>query len=276
MQSDFDLNLYDYSARNYDPLLGRTTTIDPHSETYYSLSSYSYFANNPLLFVDPTGKDLLFYVWEYSSEDQFGTTMKRRKVQFSDLDEKTQKALEAFAKTDEGNSYFAKFAKAGDKVGSVEFGEDGKLSDHDIGVSARADPDAGWAGANGITLTKQNGKNRLSFNIILNTETISYDNNVESLSLTLGHETFIHLDQYAEALVEAARKNDVKAINEIYREKRKNANDDNGGPDHNAYINNGPSMVRMKNYIQQLRSILNPEKVDKAVKIHDDKFKIKK
>ena len=54
------LNLYDYGARFYDPLIGRFTTPDPLSEKYYSISPYAYCANNPVNAVDPDGRD----IWE--------------------------------------------------------------------------------------------------------------------------------------------------------------------------------------------------------------------
>ncbi|GHV43012.1 hypothetical protein FACS1894180_0860 [Bacteroidia bacterium] len=49
------LNLYDYSARHYDPVIGSFTTVDPLAEKYYSISPYAYCANNPVRFIDPTG-----------------------------------------------------------------------------------------------------------------------------------------------------------------------------------------------------------------------------
>ena len=50
------LDLYDSEARWYDSLLGRTTTMDPLAEKYYSLSPYLWCAGNPVKFVDPDGK----------------------------------------------------------------------------------------------------------------------------------------------------------------------------------------------------------------------------
>ena len=35
------VDLYDLQARWYDSLLGRTSTLDPKSEKYYSLSPYT-------------------------------------------------------------------------------------------------------------------------------------------------------------------------------------------------------------------------------------------
>ena len=49
------LNLYDYSARYYQPAIGRFTTVDPLAEKYYSISPYAYCLNNPLKYIDPTG-----------------------------------------------------------------------------------------------------------------------------------------------------------------------------------------------------------------------------
>ena len=54
------LNLYDYGARFYDPLMGRFTTPDPLSEKYYSISPYAYCANNPVNAIDPRGDSIWF------------------------------------------------------------------------------------------------------------------------------------------------------------------------------------------------------------------------
>lgn len=49
------LNLYDYGARHYDPVLGRFMTVDLLAEKYYSISPYAYCANNPVNYIDPLG-----------------------------------------------------------------------------------------------------------------------------------------------------------------------------------------------------------------------------
>jgi RHS repeat-associated protein len=58
---DLNLNIYDFHARGYDPVLGRTWQIDPGSESYYPMSPYSWVMNNPLKFVDPTGMFAEYY-----------------------------------------------------------------------------------------------------------------------------------------------------------------------------------------------------------------------
>ena len=50
------LDLYDSEARWYDSLTGRTSTLDPKAEKYYSFSPYTWCAGNPLKFVDPSGE----------------------------------------------------------------------------------------------------------------------------------------------------------------------------------------------------------------------------
>ena len=51
------LDLYDYGARRYDPALARWTSPDPLCEYYYNISPYAFVNNNPIIYIDPDGKD---------------------------------------------------------------------------------------------------------------------------------------------------------------------------------------------------------------------------
>ena len=54
------LNTYDYGARQYNPVTARWDRVDPLCEKYYSVSPYSYCANNPVRYIDPDGEKILF------------------------------------------------------------------------------------------------------------------------------------------------------------------------------------------------------------------------
>ena len=56
------LNTYDYGARQYNPITARWDRIDPLAEKYYSISPYAYCMNNPIIFVDPDGKEKKSYL----------------------------------------------------------------------------------------------------------------------------------------------------------------------------------------------------------------------
>ena len=52
------LEWMDYGARMYDGQIGRWQTIDPQCEKYLGYSPFCYTVNDPILFIDPNGKEI--------------------------------------------------------------------------------------------------------------------------------------------------------------------------------------------------------------------------
>ena len=65
------LGLYDFGARQYDPVIGRWMTQDILSKNYAELSPYSYCANNPINLVDLNGMKI-----DSLSEEKFESLLR--------------------------------------------------------------------------------------------------------------------------------------------------------------------------------------------------------
>jgi RHS repeat-associated protein len=71
-EQDTESNLHYFGARYYDAGAGRFSTIDPHSDLYFSISPYHYAGNNPLAYIDPTGADTVYFIDQNSRPNDDG------------------------------------------------------------------------------------------------------------------------------------------------------------------------------------------------------------
>jgi len=268
LEEDLGLNTYDYGARSYMPDVVRWRSIDPHADSYFSVTPYSSFANNPISFVDPTGKDILFWQWQGGTgEDSEGEW---KQVTYNKLDKKTQTAISNFAKTKSGKSLLGSFANKGDKIGDVEFTEDGKFANHNFNLKEFSS----YGSAEGVTRGPinntvsgpvQEGEKALSyidFRILLNRGG-SNDSDLNAVE-TLGHEAFLHLSQYLDDYVKAFEANDIEGMNSVMA-KHKNGNPEGARNHLNMSNPNSKEAEKYNQFINQLKSVFNPRAVQKHV-----------
>lgn len=64
-------NSYDFGARILDPRLGRWLSLDPLAQKYPYASPYNFVLNNPMVFVDPDGREV---VWNNYLKKNLGSS----------------------------------------------------------------------------------------------------------------------------------------------------------------------------------------------------------
>ena len=129
------LSWHDNAARFHDTLFPRFTTVDPLAEKDPGTSPYAYCGNNPLRFIDPTGKRILINNIDYAgyhdncNDDLFVKEMANvlDMIRQNGGEEVVNDLMNSgtnyiFRPTDEANSYTsAKSDGNGNPIGDVEF-----------------------------------------------------------------------------------------------------------------------------------------------------------
>ena len=84
LQTDFELQWYDYGARFYDPELGRWHSLDQLASNYYKWSTYCYVLNNPLKYADSDGRLVVFAPGTSQEfKNKFATTVRYMNIKGS-------------------------------------------------------------------------------------------------------------------------------------------------------------------------------------------------
>ncbi len=95
-ERDVETGLDYRGARFYDSDVARFLSLDPHAADYPELSDYCYVAGNPVMFIDPDGKNII--IW-YSEEEVDKETGKKHTV---------NKSYEYGSETEVPNNAFVK------------------------------------------------------------------------------------------------------------------------------------------------------------------------
>lgn len=64
------LDTYDYGARQYNPVTARWDRMDPLCEKYYSISPYAYCLDNPIMCIDPDGRNIYMLFYTVGNKDE--------------------------------------------------------------------------------------------------------------------------------------------------------------------------------------------------------------
>ena len=187
--------LYYYGARYYDPKTSIWLSVDPLAEKYPSISPYVYVANNPMVYVDPDGRDIVpYFVNSLENDGSFRATKGYLSSNF-------YKAMVDYGKTEQGEKFLLQFLKKDQSFAGVTATADGiyhnqtlniidlRLKDESVSPQQRNSAlSANGEPFNGYTRFRADG-GKLNVDIMMNT---FGDSDHGFLTETFGHETLLH------------------------------------------------------------------------------------
>jgi hypothetical protein len=218
---------------------------DPLAAKYPQVSPYAYVADNPLIFIDPNGKEI--YFWMQIDKDHI------QKVSFSQLNTKEQEAFLGLAMSKSGSEFLSNYVDGSQSFGNfttlngeTKFDQDLNISFYELGFTIDG-PKLG------STYTKPDGK---SFDT-----NIDIDKNLNTcdMSYVLGHEALLHGLKDIKFLIE----NFSKLTDDQKKDLRSLLA--NGPEDHKEYSEGkGEGAQAFRQYLMEMLGWNDPKEMEKA------------
>ncbi|MEW6774448.1 MAG: RHS repeat-associated core domain-containing protein, partial [Bacteroidota bacterium] len=250
-------NAYDFGDRMYDARLGRWWSVDKKFAKYPMLSPYVFAADNPILFVDVDGKDIILYN-SYSIDKSTGQLV----YKYNEVSKKLENVLKEILKTEKGYEFIAQFAKKGQTIAGVTFSVTGKYANHDLIIT-----DFSAYEKEGMNVPTNVGgdfdanynpqKNNLRFDIRI---TSSYESEEEILE-TYIHETQLHGNELVKKYAEAFEQGGKEKFEKV--KKVETESNPRGIKEHDALKNKDNKNKSYRHYVEQKKQINEIRKKNK-------------
>ncbi|MFK7004705.1 hypothetical protein BWK63_04075 [Flavobacterium covae] len=236
---DRETNLTYYGARYLDMKTSLWLSVDSEMEKYPNVSSYVYCLNNPVLFVDPDGRDVI--TWLVHSYDKNQSSKGYGTKNFV-------KAMNHFAKTDYGKQFLLQFMKKGQSVYGITAKENGKHSDKNLNLVDLV-LDKSSPSERGTILVQSNGttwegktvfpSSKDDMDLTIYIKNTDRESTVE-LGETITHEAALHGSHYEENV------NDIKNNKPVK---------DKGSQDHKALKSADAKNKAYRNYNNTMKQL---------------------